>query len=62
MMLVQRLARVALIRFSSPLLSIGVASPEVSSEQRIDALANFVLAGFGQPQGMYDSRKGDLIG
>ena len=62
MMLVQRLARVALIRFSSPLMSIGVASPEVSSEQRIDALANFVLAGFGQPQSMSDSRKGDLIG
>ncbi|MBT3622448.1 MAG: hypothetical protein HOJ11_14660 [Gammaproteobacteria bacterium] len=62
MILVQRVARVALVRFSSPLLSSGVARPEVSSEQRIDALVNFVLAGFGQPQSMSDSRKGDLIG
>jgi hypothetical protein len=62
MILLKRLTRDSLVRFISPLMSSGAARPEVSKQQRIDELVNFVVAGLGQPPSMNNSRKGDGIG
>lgn len=62
MILLKRLARDSLVGFSSPLMSSGAARTEVSKQQRIDELVNFVVAGLGQPPSMNNSRKGDGIG